>query len=158
MLLQARKALSALKGLVKLQALVRGHLVRKQATATLRCMQALVTVQARALAQRIRMAEDGKPTNHRNSTHRKSTQDNRFRHNYHVSFIFFLAVFSYFKILFTINEKFLASSQSNLEWEHSTCSPTILLKNFHKCLKFHYLAEMKTFLYVFLIFFVKIRK
>lgn len=80
----ARKALSALKGLVKLQALVRGHLVRKQATATLRCMQALVTVQARALAQRIRMVEDAKPiTNHRNSTHRKSTQDNRFRHNYH---------------------------------------------------------------------------
>jgi hypothetical protein len=127
-LLQARKALSALKGLVKLQALVRGHLVRKQATATLRCMQALVTVQARALAQRIRMAEDGKPTNHRNSTHRKSTQDNRFRHNYHVSFIFFLAVFSYFKILFTINEKFLASSQSNLEREHSTCSPTNIIK------------------------------
>ncbi|KAG6668793.1 protein IQ-DOMAIN 19-like isoform X2 [Carya illinoinensis] len=75
----ARKALSALKGLVKLQALVRGHLVRKQATATLRCMQALVTVQARALAQRIRMAEEAKPVNQ----HRKSTQENQFRHSYH---------------------------------------------------------------------------
>uniref|UniRef100_A0A803NCA7 DUF4005 domain-containing protein n=1 Tax=Chenopodium quinoa TaxID=63459 RepID=A0A803NCA7_CHEQI len=55
----ARKALKALRGLVKLQALVRCHLVRKQATATLRCMQALITAQARARAQRIRSGEDG---------------------------------------------------------------------------------------------------
>ena len=86
-LLQARKALSALKGLVKLQALVRGHLVRKQATATLKCMQALAMVQARARAQRIRMAElEANPVNQRQSTHRKSTQDNRFSHTYHVSY------------------------------------------------------------------------
>ncbi|XP_021899552.1 LOW QUALITY PROTEIN: protein IQ-DOMAIN 14-like [Carica papaya] len=72
----ARKALCALRGLVKLQALVRGHLVRKQATATLRCMQALVTVQTRARAQRIRMVEE--------STHRKSIQDiNGYGHVYH---------------------------------------------------------------------------
>ncbi|WCJ23847.1 IQ-domain 19 [Euphorbia peplus] len=81
----ARKALCALKGLVKLQALVRGHLVRKQATATLRCMQALVTVQARARAHRIRMsAEDvhhhTAPPRHSNSS-RKSTQENRYRHS-----------------------------------------------------------------------------
>ncbi|KAJ6351279.1 hypothetical protein OIU78_007238 [Salix suchowensis] len=75
----ARKALRALKGLVKLQAIVRGQLVRKQATATLRCMQALVNVQARARAQRIWMAEDVK-TSQRNSIHRKSTQENRIRH------------------------------------------------------------------------------
>ncbi|KAK7275431.1 hypothetical protein RIF29_16548 [Crotalaria pallida] len=55
----ARRALRALKGLVKLQALVRGHNVRKQAKMTLRCMQALVRVQARVLDQRIRSSLDG---------------------------------------------------------------------------------------------------
>ncbi|XP_075506844.1 protein IQ-DOMAIN 19-like [Primulina tabacum] len=74
----ARKALNALKGLVKLQALVRGHLVRKQAAATLKCMQALVNIQARA--QRLRMAADEtKFIAQKQFNHRKSSQDAKFR-------------------------------------------------------------------------------
>jgi hypothetical protein len=42
-----------------LQALVRGHSVRRQAILTLRCMQALVRVQARVRARRVRMSEEG---------------------------------------------------------------------------------------------------
>uniref|UniRef100_A0A7N0UVL8 DUF4005 domain-containing protein n=1 Tax=Kalanchoe fedtschenkoi TaxID=63787 RepID=A0A7N0UVL8_KALFE len=42
----ARKALRALRGLVKVQAAVRGFLVRKQAKATLHSMQALIRAQA----------------------------------------------------------------------------------------------------------------
>lgn len=55
---QARKALHALRGLVKLQALVRGHLVRKQTTATLRGMHALMAIQVRARIHRIQMVEE----------------------------------------------------------------------------------------------------
>ncbi|KAI3967435.1 hypothetical protein MKX01_012245 [Papaver californicum] len=50
----AKKALRALKGLVKLQALVRGYLVRKQADATLHSMQALIKAQLTVRSQKAR--------------------------------------------------------------------------------------------------------
>ena len=46
----------ALKALVKLQALVRGYLVRRQAAATLQSMQALVRAQAAVRARRAGVA------------------------------------------------------------------------------------------------------
>ncbi|TKW29485.1 hypothetical protein SEVIR_3G398000v4 [Setaria viridis] len=51
----ARKALCALRGMVRLQAMVRGQLVRRQANVTLRRMQALVDAQRRARAERLRL-------------------------------------------------------------------------------------------------------
>ncbi|XP_062202075.1 protein IQ-DOMAIN 19-like [Phragmites australis] len=54
----ARKALCALRGMVKLQAMVRGQLVRLQANMTLRRMQALVDAQRWARAERLRLLED----------------------------------------------------------------------------------------------------
>lgn len=61
----ARRALRALKALVKLQALVRGHIVRKQTADMLRRMQTLVRLQAQARASRVCMSDhlhSGKPS------------------------------------------------------------------------------------------------
>lgn len=52
--LKARRALRALQGIVKLQALVRGQNVRRQTKMTLKCMQALFRVQARVRDHRAR--------------------------------------------------------------------------------------------------------
>lgn len=54
-----RRSVRTHKSLVKVQALVRGHIVRRQAAITLRCMNALVRVQARARANAVRKSAAG---------------------------------------------------------------------------------------------------
>lgn len=50
--MQARKALRALKGLVRLQAFIRGWAVRRQALNTLKCLQTIVNIQSEVCAKR----------------------------------------------------------------------------------------------------------
>lgn len=65
---QAKRALKALKGIVRIQALVRGRQVRKQLAVTLKCMQALVRVQAKARAQRMGLIFNEEPPQEINCT------------------------------------------------------------------------------------------
>lgn len=54
----ARRALRALRGLVRLKSLIQGHTVKRQANNTLRCMQTLARVQSQIRARRLRMSEE----------------------------------------------------------------------------------------------------
>ncbi|PRQ58874.1 putative IQ motif, EF-hand binding protein [Rosa chinensis] len=54
----ARRALRALRGLVRLKSLVEGQSVKRQATTTLKCMQTVARVQSEIRARRIRMSEE----------------------------------------------------------------------------------------------------
>ncbi|KAA8537297.1 hypothetical protein F0562_027016 [Nyssa sinensis] len=51
----ARKALRALKGLVRLQAIIRGRAVRRQTINTLKCLQSIVNIQSQVCARRCQM-------------------------------------------------------------------------------------------------------
>ncbi|KAL5724973.1 IQ-domain [Ranunculus cassubicifolius] len=53
----ARRAFHALKGIIKLQALIRGHLVRRQAITTLRCLQGIIKLQALVRARKVKGGE-----------------------------------------------------------------------------------------------------
>ncbi|KAK3030832.1 hypothetical protein RJ639_035761 [Escallonia herrerae] len=55
----ARRAFRALKGIIRLQALVRGHLVRRQAVATLHSMQAIIKFQALIRGRKVRLSDAG---------------------------------------------------------------------------------------------------
>lgn len=55
---QARRALRALRGLVRLKSIIQGQSVKRQATTTLRCMQTLARMQSQIRARRIRMLEE----------------------------------------------------------------------------------------------------
>ncbi|TYJ28520.1 hypothetical protein E1A91_A06G005700v1 [Gossypium mustelinum] len=55
----ARKELGKLKNLVKLQAALRGHLVRRHAVGTLRCIQAIVKMQMLVRAHHARLSQEG---------------------------------------------------------------------------------------------------
>ncbi|XP_071737510.1 protein IQ-DOMAIN 2-like [Rutidosis leptorrhynchoides] len=54
----ARRALRALRGLVRLKMLVEGSAVKRQTTSTLKCMQNLSRVQSQINSRRIRMSEE----------------------------------------------------------------------------------------------------
>uniref|UniRef100_A0A2P2K8P1 DUF4005 domain-containing protein n=1 Tax=Rhizophora mucronata TaxID=61149 RepID=A0A2P2K8P1_RHIMU len=72
----ARRALRALKALVKLQALVRGHIVRKQTADMLRRMQTLVRLQARARASRTHLSESWRSTSKSSHSHYPTSGSN----------------------------------------------------------------------------------
>ena len=56
---QARKALRALKGIVKLQAYIRGRAVRRQAMTTLKCLQSVVKIQSQVYGKRTQIPPRG---------------------------------------------------------------------------------------------------
>lgn len=89
----ARRALKALRGLVRLKTMIQGQSVKRQATSTLRCMQTLARVQSQVRARRIRMSEE-------NQTLQRQLQQKHEREQ----------------------EKLKASSQSGDGWNDSTRS------------------------------------
>uniref|UniRef100_A0A1D1YZ25 Protein IQ-DOMAIN 14 n=1 Tax=Anthurium amnicola TaxID=1678845 RepID=A0A1D1YZ25_9ARAE len=65
----ARKALRALRGLVKLQALVRGRAVRRQTSATLKRLQSLIKIQEQVRAHRIHISGDDRDSEGKEHMH-----------------------------------------------------------------------------------------
>lgn len=57
--LKARQELQTLKGIIQLQALIRGNLVRRQAVATLNCVKGIVKFQALVRGYNVRRSDIG---------------------------------------------------------------------------------------------------
>ncbi|KAI3981263.1 hypothetical protein MKX01_008894 [Papaver californicum] len=114
----ARRALRALRGLVRLQALVRGHNVRKQAEMTMRCMQAIVRVQARTKANRLRLQGATSHDNEKNKGKKRATEtwnSSRGRQQARNSFSF--------------EKEYSRSSQKMNKHEHYLSSNSLTIKN-----------------------------
>ncbi|VVA91814.1 unnamed protein product [Arabis nemorensis] len=67
----ARRAFWALKGIIRLQALIRGHLVRRQAVSTLCCVMGIVRLQALARGREIRHSDIGVEVHRKCLLHRQ---------------------------------------------------------------------------------------
>lgn len=59
LLLKARRAFRTLKGIIRLQAVIRGHLVRRQAVATYSCIWGIVKFQALVRGKKDRSLDNG---------------------------------------------------------------------------------------------------
>ncbi|KAL6981039.1 Protein of unknown function (DUF4005) [Sarracenia purpurea var. burkii] len=80
----ARKALRALKGLVRLQAIIRGRAVRRKAITTFKCLQSIVNIQSQVCKRRFEIAEG--TTNFHQNTKSLDFNDKvmKFRYNIYV--------------------------------------------------------------------------
>uniref|UniRef100_A0A2P2LWQ1 Calmodulin binding protein n=1 Tax=Rhizophora mucronata TaxID=61149 RepID=A0A2P2LWQ1_RHIMU len=79
----ARRAFKALKGIIRLQALIRGHLVRRQAVVTLCCVMGIIKLQALARGRKIRSSDIGQEI-YKKCVHVK-TKDSKLVNSYGVS-------------------------------------------------------------------------
>ncbi|KAM6582670.1 hypothetical protein CsatB_009672 [Cannabis sativa] len=73
-----RRALRALRGLVRLKSLMQGQSVKRQVATTLRCMQTLARVQSQIHARRIKMSEENQAL-HRQLQQKREKEIDKFR-------------------------------------------------------------------------------
>ncbi|KAF4382245.1 hypothetical protein G4B88_011574 [Cannabis sativa] len=75
---ETRRALRALRGLVRLKSLMQGQSVKRQVATTLRCMQTLARVQSQIHARRIKMSEENQAL-HRQLQQKREKEIDKFR-------------------------------------------------------------------------------
>lgn len=74
---QAQKELIKLKNVVKVQAAVRGFLVRRHAVGTLRCAQAIVKMQAIVRARRAHLSPERLAPDEQHNKNKKENPDSK---------------------------------------------------------------------------------